>query len=54
MPVKMANSPMMIAAMTVWVTEAMCGLFHLGWVRPSAFGARPSRPSPSFLDKLIL
>jgi hypothetical protein len=31
--------------MTDWVTDAMCGLFHFGWVLPSAFGASPSRPS---------
>ena len=45
MPVKMANSPMMKAAISDWVTEAMCGLFHLGWVRPSGLGMNPSRPS---------
>ena len=42
---KMAKSPMMMAATTDWVTDAMCGLFHLGWVLQSARGARPSRPT---------
>jgi hypothetical protein len=32
-------------AMTDWTIDAMCGLLNLWWVRPSADGSSPSRPS---------
>jgi len=31
-PTKTAKPSTISAAITDWVTEAMCGLFHFGWV----------------------
>ena len=54
MPVNTANRMMITAATTDCTTDAMCGLFNLGWVRPSGLGSRPSRPSEYMYRAVVL
>ena len=42
---KSANASTIVAAITDWVVEAMCGLLCFSCVRPSAVGSTRSRPS---------
>ncbi len=44
-PVKIANSATMNAAIADCVSVATCGLFHRWCVRPSTGGSTRSRPS---------